>query len=532
MRIMNGDKRMVVASFKPALPSSSSFKSALPSGYTELESIETTGTQYIDTGIVSSQLEGRGYYIIGLTYTAFKTGYNANGCSKKPQVCVNSTSNNCWHNGRPASAYYPNLNQRYLVKASYENKGLYVDDKLIITNNDIQQNEHSITLAGLRLQNGTVSYLASEKIDSFKAFDDAGALIGNLIPCINPQNEVGMFDTVRQTFRGNAGTGSFIPHYKEKPTHIPQYYKVMLGKVQDTLYINGTDTLTSQIVQDRINKFEGNLSDVKKVVVGEGFTNLGVASLDIIDDYTELQNLILITYGFCKKNIYTNMTIEDNKFVKWVYAYEGFQYQANIFDNIVIDTIDLYNFNTDRSIFYSKQITVDTLIVRNESFDYGNLLTYDGRNKNIEKCFFPNVISFNKSLFGSAAYMRVPNRIFVGNKNASLIGNYFTSGNIVSFIYLCADNLNFYKTTANWTTYSEKLVGVIDGNNVYTDKGFNYPKLSATLTLNTSNGHLIENGTDLFEGYTSVWYSDEDCTQIISPANITADMTVYCKLTQ
>ena len=127
-------------------------------------------------------------------------------------------------------------------------------------------------------------------------------------------------------------------------------------------------------------------------------------------------------------------------------------------------------------------------------------------------------------------YFLIPKKVFFGTENCEgVIGIYNNDSSLFKGIYVPAKAMNYYKGVY-YEYLSAKVIGVLDGANVYTDKGFNYPKLSATLTLDTTNGHLIENGIDLFAGYTATWYSDEDCTQVIQPSTITSTTTAYVKL--
>ena len=114
-------------------------------------------------------------------------------------------------------------------------------------------------------------------------------------------------------------------------------------------------------------------------------------------------------------------------------------------------------------------------------------------------------------------------KFFIGTDNCSLDSNTFAAS-----AYVKATKLPAYTVATNWV--GKTIIGVIDGASVYTPYEMAYPTLSATLTIDSS-GHLIDDGADLFSGYTATWYSDEDCTTAIAdPTTIASSDTVYVKL--
>ncbi len=61
----------------------------------------------------------------------------------------------------------------------------------------------------IRINRSSRAFVASATWKDFKIYN-GDTLLFDGIPCINPSNEVGMFDTVSQTFFGNQGSGSFV----------------------------------------------------------------------------------------------------------------------------------------------------------------------------------------------------------------------------------------------------------------------------------------------------------------------------------
>ena len=67
--------------------------------------------------------------------------------------------------------------------------------------------EGTLVLFGVR-NAGSVTQLAATRIYSLKFINNWG-IVRNFVPCINPNNEVGLYDLETKTFFGNNGTGTF-----------------------------------------------------------------------------------------------------------------------------------------------------------------------------------------------------------------------------------------------------------------------------------------------------------------------------------
>ncbi len=177
---------------------------ALPAGYTELEYIESTGTQYIDTGIFGT--DGSSFEI-RLSYSGLFGAYQMNGWGSDAQMGIDSDL--YWWNmsrGRTTVTLNTIYNAKLVISGSKSK--LYVNENL--------ENEHSLgsyhnnTGFGLFAVVGG-NYPSKEKVYNFVAKDSAGRVIGNFIPAKrNSDSAIGMYDTVGGQFYTNAGSGSFI----------------------------------------------------------------------------------------------------------------------------------------------------------------------------------------------------------------------------------------------------------------------------------------------------------------------------------
>lgn len=296
----------------------------------------------------------------------------------------------------------------------------------------------------------------------------------------------------------------------------------------DSLVLTGTGTLTSEIVENAINSIDTEISpleNVKRIIIDSGFTTHDDNCLDILADY-ELSDLIISykylgTGGPLPRYLITGTDYSAINVIGLISREETYKSLENV----------TY---TGLTYFQSDAVQIGS------SGSYGGGINFNDTNnciaifKNLEKvtkrfrlyncrAFAPKLISTTSQYDRQSISA---NKMFIGNDLTS----YHSLG---TNKYCPATKVIDYQNINNDT-----FIGIIDGQSTYQNLGIykdclmNYPKLSATLTLDTSTGHLIENGTDLFTGYTATWYSDEDCTQVISDlTTITENTTAYVKLT-
>ncbi len=195
-------------------------KGLLPVGYTQLEYIESTGTQYIDTGVVNwnNTLE----YEIKLSIqqqSGIKTYF---GCYDGWNTSKNNVPNiSTWTKYKVASNFRAGYSS-----SSGTDIGI-IDGQtgtISLKGNTISWSEgssssfnrgydftvpFSIFLFAQHSENNTTE-LATTKI-YYAKFWLNGELFRNFIPVMrNSDSKVGMYDTVTRQFFTNAGTGEFI----------------------------------------------------------------------------------------------------------------------------------------------------------------------------------------------------------------------------------------------------------------------------------------------------------------------------------
>ena len=180
----------------------------LPSDYIQLEYIQSSGSQYINTGFKPNQdtkisitvdfpLSGTSWLYGGRTSAGSNSlGFLCEGNSKyrfdyasstnelatKPtgKFTIDSDKNKCYINGE------------LVFTATYTTFASPVNMYIFNNNN-----------------NGSLSGGSSAKLYNCSIYDN-GVLIRNFIPCKNESSTVGLYDSVNNQFYQNAGSGTFV----------------------------------------------------------------------------------------------------------------------------------------------------------------------------------------------------------------------------------------------------------------------------------------------------------------------------------
>ena len=190
----------------------------LPAGYTRLEYIQSTGTQYIDTG-VKGNLSTK--VVLDLQIPA----YNDNGYILGTRTAQNTNAFVIGSNsGKFVSATYPfaqfdSVNPTVVQQAPnfdlnrhvYElsSNGFYIDGVLrtSYSNPTSFTTQENLTLFG-RYHSGTFAY-GVFRAYGLKLYEN-NVLVRNFIPAKNSSNVVGMYDIVNNSFYQKQGSGDFI----------------------------------------------------------------------------------------------------------------------------------------------------------------------------------------------------------------------------------------------------------------------------------------------------------------------------------
>ena len=187
----------------------------LPSEYQRLEYIESTGTQYIDTGInintTTSRYETKiSPSLVSGTIAIFGTrnGSSANQSSMNVFI-IDGTFRLDWLYGAGNSVRNISSKTEYTISIT---RGFATINNVDYTSRETASIDSLYTFYIGNLNNAGSVYSKgfSGKIYYSKLYNN-NILVFDGVPCYRKSdNEIGMYDIVSNTFFTNAGTGTFI----------------------------------------------------------------------------------------------------------------------------------------------------------------------------------------------------------------------------------------------------------------------------------------------------------------------------------
>lgn len=213
-------KDMVLTAVFAVIPTS-----RLPEGYTEVEYIQSSGTEHIDTGIVPEDynslcdtktvmdVQPLSLDSYGVYFGTWKSYYNYN--DKKTwfsaYLVKRESTGNFAVIDRKRSIAYSKINDitadRITVMLDGPQKKAYINEDVCAVGYDIVSQQHSICLLCENLGDKGYSYLAAKLFSC--QIEQGDVLVRDFVPCIDPSGAVGLYDLVEGKFYGNAGTGAF-----------------------------------------------------------------------------------------------------------------------------------------------------------------------------------------------------------------------------------------------------------------------------------------------------------------------------------
>lgn len=202
------DKESVARKIKKGYIGIETFeKKPLPSGYTQVEYIQSSGTQYIDTGFVPNQD----------TRVVCDCEYQASSSSWLFAVRVASGKGSfsfLSHNNRFRTDYGASYTQYFATSTTQvtridKNKNITtINGNETLTDTTTAFNStYPLFLFAVNTA-GTPSGYSSAKLKNMQIYDN-GTLVRDFVPCKNSSGTVGLYDVVNGKFYINAGTGSF-----------------------------------------------------------------------------------------------------------------------------------------------------------------------------------------------------------------------------------------------------------------------------------------------------------------------------------
>lgn len=235
------------------------YKDEIPKEYKKLEYIQSTGTQYIDTG---TPLTSNSRIVMDCELTAV-SGTQCFFCSRTEATTTDATSNTLFAIGSTyRKEYYGE--SKTATNSDGANKRIVVDNNknsikigsaslAFSSVDDITSPMNCYLMASTILENGVVgtfSNFAYMKLYSCQIYNN-DILLRNFIPCQRKSDStLGLFDIVGQTFYVNSGTGTF--NFKELIAQSKMYigvesqssdYIKRLSKTIDKIYFPFNDTI-------------------------------------------------------------------------------------------------------------------------------------------------------------------------------------------------------------------------------------------------------------------------------------------------
>ena len=202
---------------------------ALPSGYTKLDYIESSGTQYINTGFKPNQNTRvmMDVEVLGTTQCApFGARASQSGTTYTLFLLTATTGRTDYGTSKQAMTFSSILG-RYTIDA---NKNVVNVNGVSITHTASTFSvDHNIFLLAVNTA-GTASNFAKVKLYSCKIYDN-GTLVRDFIPCKNANGTLGLWDNVNSVFYANAGTGTFSTGTKHKTLIGGTGYEIKSGRV-------------------------------------------------------------------------------------------------------------------------------------------------------------------------------------------------------------------------------------------------------------------------------------------------------------
>lgn len=217
--------------YKPVVvhPGVSPEEPNLPDGYIQLEYIESTGTQYIDTGVKPT---GNTRVHCSANFPVQETGAwlfgarDGNGVNAYGFLTYKSEYRSDYNKTRPQipSQYGPEL------EVDKDGPDTHLNGNLVDSDSYSSFSAKYNLLIGANVTAGAVSGFSKALHRWYKIYDESG-LVRDLIPCKDSSGEAGMYDTIGGNFYASAGADPFnggpevIPEPEPEPIDPYTWYE-------------------------------------------------------------------------------------------------------------------------------------------------------------------------------------------------------------------------------------------------------------------------------------------------------------------
>lgn len=258
---------------------------SLPETYTQLEYIESTGTQYIDTEyIANTNTEVRTKFLLNNKNEFGLYGGQITGKDTSLRFFADSGSLYIAHGGnRQQQVNNLEINIEYELQHNKSECVINGVQYISSGSNDFQRTTLTICKCN---GFGTNGYFLNGRIYYFKIYD-SNILVRDFIPCYrNSDSEAGLYDLVNNVFYTNQGTGKFI-------------------KGPSIINTNNTKTIDwSQSMSQRFEYYEVDPNTWKDKSMLEGITSTNI-NKDSDSSTLETADIEIIdTLGECYIRVY------------------------------------------------------------------------------------------------------------------------------------------------------------------------------------------------------------------------------------
>lgn len=443
----------------------------LPIGYQEVDYIESSGTQYIDTGMKLNQDSGVELKVSNITYGSTRLfGSRSSATSNNYSILTTASGMvldfQNYNNNRLSASdlsdpiYLSMNNQKLEANSSSKNIGTY-------TNFTTPGNAYIFNGAG----SFPAGYTNAKMRLYYCRLYDNGTLVRNFIPCYRKSdNVVGLYDIVNNQFYTNAGTGTFTYGNEIQPTRDLLFSGIVKNTGQIELNPRYPHYCSVQVVDFATFLSEGKTLDyvLADMTISQAITKV----VDSISGYGFTLGTIDLDNGSDLIGAYS--TLDKT-------AYDVFQYISDITGcrwftqtlnegEVAINFIDANKLPSGTPIQYNQQF-FENYLINDMNFSYGS---YDYRNRQV---------------------MTGDNVIANINQTQSFITNSYVKdfileqnvGNVVS--------ITFNGVSQDFATNTEKEIGIT--------ADFYYTPGSNTITSSSSlasGGNLVITYTPLIRG--------------------------------
>jgi len=375
----------------------------LPDKYTLVEYIESTGTQYIDTGVKPNN---NTRMVLDFENTTTNTSdlymlFGARNYYNNSAFGVAISSSRAYsyweNNAYTTYGFVLNTKKRMIYDVSAD---AFIIDNLSTKGNDVTfSTTYSIALLSLNSNTGYDTRCAIGKIYSSQIYDN-DVLVRDFVPCYRKSDGViGLYDLVEGKFYSNLGSGNFIKGNDVIPTSTPEApieiesvgeYDETTGKYKIPVKVsNSTEEITTNIYLNeplrKIGDYEDYIDFKNKKVVRNikeitfnGTENwkknpYGTNAYYLVDNTAlTMQNLKLIDSTHFKGVSYNDRTITENNII----------FIDDSYDAINVRNTEHTNLNSFTTFLKNNQVKVNYVLTTpmEEDIDLPDIKLFEGIN--------------------------------------------------------------------------------------------------------------------------------------------------------